>query len=141
MLVAIVPQVRGFTGLRGFHSAYPKFETSGTAVLPTTLDKVHCAEIFSGITSHSCKKHQRPQILSLFEFRSKKFSQHLTCWHSAVHIAILKPTRFQPETSSRKTAGPEVVTSGEICSDNSKMSGGPQLFSDSSLFAQNLANF
>ena len=47
-----------------------------------------------------------------FEFRSKKFSQNVTCWQ-LVYIAISKVTRSQPENSSSNTARPQVITSGK----------------------------
>ena len=59
-------------------------------------------------------KHERPQILNQFESWSDNFSQNLTCWHSVVCTLVLRWSRFQPETSSINTLGPEVTTSGRI---------------------------
>ena len=69
---AIFTRIQGFTSLCDFHRGYPKFETSETALLPTTLDGVHWVKSFPGRTSYSWKNTNDQIFFNKFEFRLEK---------------------------------------------------------------------
>ena len=66
---SIVPQERGFTGLRGFHGASPKFVTSQTALCPTTLDTNTSDLKFKSVRISILK------LLSKFDWLASCFTQ------------------------------------------------------------------